>query len=123
MSQKIEWTHIPKKGRGVIAGQDIPKNEIVEISPVIPISRQIANYRALDNYSFSWGEEIDDPDPHRACAIGLGYLSLYNHSSNSNVSLQRSFANDVMIVTAKRDIKAGEELTINYDIELWFEEA
>jgi SET domain-containing protein len=28
-----------------------------------------------------------------------------------------------MSIRALRDIAAGEELTINYDVELWFEEA
>jgi SET domain-containing protein len=122
MPKKLAWAAIPKKGRGVIAAAAITDRELIEVSPVIPIPHEVAVGGALDDYSFSWEAELEDGDPAKAFAIGLGYLSLYNHSKNSNVRLQRNFSSHLILVFAKRDIKIGEELTINYDIPLWFEE-
>ena len=54
----------------------------------------------------------------QAVALGLG--SLFNHSSlNQNVGWSRDVAGQCIVYRALRDIKAGEELCINYG-KLWF---
>jgi SET domain-containing protein len=60
----------------------------------------------------------------RDCAAGTELersLVIYNHSSNPNVELEDGPDPDTMSVIALRDIKAGEELTYDYDTDLWFE--
>jgi SET domain-containing protein len=54
-------------------------------------------------------------------AIALGNINLLNHSVLSNVSLTNDFVNLTKSIHAKRDIKLGEELTLNYDCKLWFD--
>ncbi|WP_298669116.1 SET domain-containing protein [uncultured Methanofollis sp.] len=101
-----------EKGRGVFAARDFLPGEVIEVCPVI-VSAGARDEDLIDrtnfyNYYFAWGE--DD----RACAIALGYGSLYNHSYHPNADHRRDFAAGTITVTAYRHIRAGEEITINY---------
>ncbi|HEY7977511.1 MAG TPA: SET domain-containing protein-lysine N-methyltransferase [Rhizomicrobium sp.] len=121
--EKIVYVRIPGKGRGIIAKAPIAAGELIERSPVLPIGSAESECPGLNDYSFAWGEDVEGFEPGKECAVGLGYLSLYNHSDTSNVSLTRHYEENEMSIHALRDIAAGEELTINYDVPLWFEEA
>lgn len=57
-----------------------------------------------DGYVFGWGEG--------ATALALGYGSLYNHSYDPNATTVET--DDELVITAVRDIAAGEEIFINY---------
>lgn len=59
----------------------------------------------------------------QALALGLG--SMFNHSTRQqNVGWQRNTETDVIVYTALRDIKQGEELCISYgSARLWFPDA
>ncbi|KAJ4520041.1 SET domain-containing protein 7 [Exophiala dermatitidis] len=59
----------------------------------------------------------------QALALGLG--SMFNHSiRQQNVGWKRNTETDVIVYTALRDIKAGEELCISYgSARLWFDDA
>ncbi|EXJ80570.1 hypothetical protein A1O1_08716 [Capronia coronata CBS 617.96] len=59
----------------------------------------------------------------QALALGLG--SMFNHSLlGQNVGWKRNTETDVIVYTALRDIKAGEELCISYgSARLWFHDA
>jgi hypothetical protein len=93
---------------------------VVERSPVIPIALADSECAALNDYAFAWGEDVPGFEAGKECAVGLGYLSLYNHARPSNVRLLRHYADNEMSIEALRDIEAGEELTIDYDVPLWF---
>jgi uncharacterized protein len=121
--QKIRYVQIPGKGRGVIATGQIVEGELLERSPVLPIGTAESESPGLNDYSFAWGEDVPGFESGKECAVGLGYLSLYNHSPSSNVGLTRHYEENEMSVHALRNIAAGEELTIDYDVPLWFEEA
>lgn len=58
----------------------------------------------------------------QALALGLG--SMFNHSTLAqNVGWKRNTETDVIVYTALRDIKAGEELCISYgSARLWFDD-
>ena len=57
----------------------------------------------------------------QAVALGLG--SLFNHSSlQQNVGWSRDLTGQCIVYKALRDIRAGEELCINYG-KLWFVDA
>ena len=94
------------------------------LSRVLPLAfhdRLLQNARALSDYAFAWGEDVPGFDAGKECAIGLGYLGLAaNHAKPSNVRLERHYADNQMSIHALRDIAPGEELTIDYDIPLWF---
>lgn len=120
---KITYRTLPGKGRGVIATAPIARGETVERSPVIPIAHDDFEKPGLSDYAFAWGEDVPGFAAGKECAIGLGYLGLYNHARPSNVKLVRHYDDNEMSIEALRDIEAGEELTIDYDIPLWFEPA
>jgi SET domain-containing protein len=74
----------------------------------------------LNDYSLAWGEDVPGFEEGKECAIGLGYLSLYNHSASPNVTFDHHYDENEISVHALRDIASGEELTIDYGVPLWF---
>lgn len=99
-------------GRGVFTETDLKKNTIVEIAPVIVMSREDRSYldkTLLHDYIFEWG------DDHEQVCMALGYVPLYNHSYQSNCEYEMNFHKQLITVKTVRAIKAGEELFINYN--------
>jgi hypothetical protein len=118
--EKIRVVRIPGKGRGVVATAAIAKGETVERSPVLPIALKDSECPALNDYSMAWGETEDTCAPGTECCVGLGYLMLYNHAAAPNLTIRRHFDASEMSMVALRDIAAGEELTYDYGVPLWF---
>lgn len=117
--------HTESKGRGVFTALPILKGDLVESAPVIILSeedRVALHNTGLHDYYFLWGQA------QKACAIALGYGSLYNHSRKSNLEFTLVYGEDCIEFHASRDIEAGEELLINYasgdheEFGIWFEE-
>jgi SET domain-containing protein len=97
------------KGRGVFARTAISKGAIIEHSPVLIVPNKemvggLAN-PILQKYFYIW--------TRTSVAVSLGYGSLYNHSYRPNANYEHARAS--LIYRALRDIKAGEEITINYN--------
>jgi len=110
-------------GRGVMAIDDIAKDEIIEVCPVLVIPpKDVPNIHqsVLHDYYFTWG------DDEKEAAIALGYGSLYNHATFANAIYEMDFEAMTIDIYACRDIKAGEEIFINYHgspgakDQLWF---
>lgn len=100
------------RGRGVFASEDIAADTIIEISPVLVLSREErakAEETNLYNYIFEWGEHYE------MGALGMGYISIYNHSYHSNCIYEMDFEQELMAIKTLRNIAAGEELFINYN--------
>lgn len=118
----IAWREInEEKGRGVFALRDFKKDEIIEIAPVIPVSKDsiTEDGRAPDGYLLDWDGNYEDEE----YCMPLGYIMMYNHSSDANIWLDQDFDKYTMTARATRDIKAGEELCWDYNIdELWWED-
>lgn len=113
-----------KMGRGVFTSEDISSGTIIEIAPVIVMTaeeRKLLDQTKLHDYIFEWGEEKDH------CCMALGYVPVYNHSYQSNCDYEMDFDNQLISIRSMRNIKAGEELFINYngswddDNRVWFE--
>lgn len=113
-----------EKGRGVFTKERIPAGTLIEVSPVLVLSNsdtQIVDKTKLHNYIFLWGVRET-----RSC-IALGFCSIYNHDYEPNCEYEMDFDADTMSIKTRREIKKGEELTINYngDIEdksaVWFD--
>lgn len=101
-----------QRGRGVFATEPISAETIIEISPVLVLSkddREKAEETVLYNYIFEWG------DAYEMGALGMGYISIYNHSYQSNCYYEMDFENELMTIKTLRPIAAGEELYINYN--------
>ncbi len=113
-----------KRGRGVFTNHSITAGATVEIAPVIVMNsedRILLDKTLLHDYIFEWGENRDQ------CAMALGLIPIYNHSYKANCEYEMYFGKQVMTIKAVRDIKAGEELLINYNgdwdnqSKIWFE--
>lgn len=100
------------KGRGVFTNDDLKKNTIIEIAPVIVMSKKDRTHldqTLLHDYIFEWG------DQHNQCCMALGYVPLYNHSYRSNCEYEMNFKKQIITIKTIKAIKAGGELTINYN--------
>jgi SET domain-containing protein len=120
LDSPIAWASIPKKGRGIFTARPIKKGAIIETAPVIPMAkRHVPAGSAADGYVLEW----DAKNKNKAYAMVLGYIMLYNHSDDPNMTLETDLKAGTVTAQAIRDIRAGEELTWDYDCELWFSPA
>ncbi|MCS7460778.1 SET domain-containing protein [Paenibacillus doosanensis] len=108
--------------RGVFATRDIAKGELIHEAPVIPYPNEQHEFlekTILADYAFEYGANHS--------AILLGYGMLFNHSYTPNADYELNFDNHTVDFYAYTDIRAGEEILINYngdidcDDPLWFE--
>jgi len=100
------------KGRGVFTNETIQANTIIEISPVIVMSgeeRILLDQTLLHDYIFEWGQDS------KQCCMALGYIAVYNHSYHANCEYEMDFEQSIIKIKTNREIKAEEELFINYN--------
>lgn len=115
-----------QRGRGVLADADIRAGTVVERSPVLVIpagDRAAVDPTVIFTYVFMWEHGTVEEDLYRhegRAAIALGYTSLLNHSYEPNCDFVRHIDELAIDLVARRDIAAGEELTIDYQMTLWF---
>ncbi len=111
-------------GRGVFTAENIAEGSLIEICPVIVMPRAhapILDQTGLRDYYFDWGEDDEQ------IALALGFGSLYNHSAHSNARYLLDFEMETISIVAIRNIRAGEEITVNYNGDpndlspVWFE--
>ena len=111
-------------GRGVFTSEKLKAGTVIEIAPVIVMSkqdRQLLDQTLLHEYIFEWG------DNHDQVCMALVYVPIYNHSYKSNCEYEMDYDNELISIKTVRAIKKGEELYINYNGEwndekkLWFE--
>src|SRR4051812_19872411 len=99
-------------GRGVFTSENLAKETIVEIAPVLVMSkdeRRLLDQTLLHDYIFEWGHD------NKQCCMALGYVPLYNHSYKSNCEYEMDFDERIIRIKTVRFIKKGEELFINYN--------
>jgi|SRR6218665_446083 len=114
------------KGRGVFSLEDIDAGTLIEVSPVIVMTgeeRKSLDQTLLHDYIFEWGHD------QQQCCMALGYVAMYNHSATANCEYEMDFDNALMGIRTVRQVKAGEELSINYNGDwnngnpVWFEQS
>lgn len=122
----IEVTKIAGKGRGIIATEEIAQGSLLEVAPVVvfPVEeRAIVDKTELSKYYFVRSIEYAESKSVKGYII-FGLASLCNHSEEPN-SYVDWIENEVGIwshLIAKKDIKAGEEVTMFYtNIDEYFE--
>lgn len=102
----------PGKGRGVFTREDLPPMKVIETSSVLVMdaaARKLLDQTTLHDYIFEWGADENQ------CCVAWGYISMYNHSYESNCEYFMDFEKDVISIKTVRKIREGEELTINYN--------
>jgi SET domain-containing protein len=113
-----------KMGRGVFTTDNLAKETVIEIAPVLVMSKEerlLLDKTLLHDYIFEWGNDT------KQCCMALGYVPLYNHSYKSNCEYEMDFDEQIISIKTVRFIKAGEELFINYNGDwndgklLWFD--
>jgi SET domain-containing protein len=115
------------RGRGIVALEEIEPGQLIERSPVLIIpshQRSTVDKTVIFTYVFMWEHHTVEQDlySHRGrSAIALGYTSLLSHSFEPNCNFIRHIDELFIDVFAKRAIRAGEELTIDYQMTLWFD--
>jgi len=112
-----------KGGKGVFTTKALKVGTKVEISPVLVFTateyQDLAKTK-LYNYIFEWGVS------RKKAALGMGYISMYNHSYSANCEYEMDFDNNLMTIIVVKPIAQGAELFINYNAEadnknpIWF---
>jgi SET domain len=111
----IRVVPVKGKGRGVLAVLDICASTTIEIAPVKPFKNDFELCEELRGLPLEWkkDEGLD--------ALAFGMVQFVNHSDDPNCEIDCNYADLTITLYAARDIKAGEELTIDYGIPLWFD--
>lgn len=113
----VRHTGTPK-GRGVFAGRDYGLGEMVETSPVAEIRCPWDELPgSVKRVVYDWGYLLGDVDEHLRC-IALGAGSLFNHSKTPNLAYAADGDRQALVFTATREIKLGEEFTIDYNADI-----
>lgn len=114
---------LPGKGRGVVAARAVAEGEPLAADPCLPLTADdCAKLEATSLHGHYFAHpEIDG----EGCLV-FGPISLVNHGPEPNCRLE--WAEDertgwTVSLFARRPLAAGEELTIDYACELWFEAA
>lgn len=111
MEYAVTLKRTRKKGLGVFALKDFKKGELIEAAPVLiftPTDRKNLEKTPLSHYIYPWRST-------RGAALAFGYGSVYNHSYSPNADWKQNFKNQTMEYKAVKEIRAGEEITVNYN--------
>ena len=109
-----------------MAERDIGAGELVERAPVLIIpeeDRPTVDLTDVANYIFMWEHDTVAEDLYSGkgrAALVLGFTSLVNHSDAPNCDFVRYVDALALDLVAIRNIREGEELTIDYGLTLWF---
>ena len=120
-NERLEIRSDPAKGRGIFAREAIAAGTPIESAPVIIVPAAhcpLLDRTILHDYYFHWD---GDPDGEGRGAVALGLVALCNHSRRPNARVRRNFAQDTLDLVALAPIAAGDEVTIDYNCQLWFD--
>ena len=109
----------PGKGRGVFAARDISAGTVVSVAHAIPFPTDALEGTPLEHHSFDYEQDNQD-------CIVLGVQQLMNHADAPNCRCEWEVVDGgqrMHKVYTVRDVKAGEELTFDYEVPLWFNPA
>lgn len=117
-SLKIKFYMSPIDGRGVVATQDISQHEVIERCPLIPLMNRSRYQLEPSIWKYCY------PKPLCDCAecknhgflffMVAGHGMIYNHQDDNNADMHFNFTKLYVDIVAKRDIKKGEEVFVNY---------
>lgn len=129
LRRALRVRQVPGKGRGVFAREVIERGALIERSPVLLIpdlDRKRVDPTIVFTYVFMWEAGTTEQDLYSGvgkAAVALGLTSLLNHSHRPNADFVRHFDELTIDLVALRDIQCDEEITIDYQMDLWFDPA
>ncbi len=93
------------KGRGVYAAEPIKRGELIEVCHLVimPIEEVGAT---LERFVFFFSK--------KKSAMATGYGALYNHTDAPNAWVEMDDEEKIIEISAIKDIRKGEEITIDY---------
>ena len=114
IDSRIEVRESPIHGWGIFAKEDIPKHTMIESAPVVICHKatQEALYEMndcrhiLQDYPFAWEAGY--------IAFAMGFAAIYNHKGDCSVTWRPNYDYKTMEFTTKRDVEAGEQITVRY---------
>jgi hypothetical protein len=115
------------KGRGIVALRDIPPGITIERCPVLIIpekDRVWTDSSIVFTYLYMWEHGTTEQDLYTGkgrAAIALGMSSLLNHSSRPTATFVRRIDELELELRSRGPIAAGEEVSIDYQMKLWFD--
>jgi len=112
---RIEYTKKPNGSYMLMSKTTFSKGETVEICPIMILGIECKAVNKLKDIVF----ELDKATGEFALVFGYG--SMYRHSESANVEYAYNKGSKQMYFIAKRFIKVGEELTVNYGSDYWAE--
>jgi SET domain-containing protein len=125
-----EWIGVKDfgvKGRGIVALRDIPAGTVIERCPVLIIpekDRAHTDSSIVFTYVYMWEHGTTEDDLYNGqgrAAIALGMSSLLNHSYDPSAVFIRRIDELELELRSRKPIAAGEEVTIDYQMKLWFD--
>ncbi len=101
-------------GRGVFAARAFAEGETVEVAPIMLMLDDWYDLPAECRVRvFGWHLLTDYEG--LAYALPFGYGTFFNHSRDPNLRYEGDDVEQTITYIARRDIDAGEELSIHYD--------
>lgn len=97
------------------AGTEVERSPVIIVPETDMLTRD-NGLTVFEQYLLYWSEE-----PGRELVMGGGLLMFYNHSDDPNIEFETGPEPETMSVVTLRDVEAGEELTYDYGVPLWFE--
>jgi SET domain-containing protein len=99
-----------QKGKSVIAGKEFKKGEMILTSPVIsfPDIIDVVGLASMKTYVYFWRSDKSD------LAITCSISTYINHWSDPNAVVERDFERNLEYLIARKNIKKGEEITVDY---------
>ena len=112
---RIEYTKRPDGSYTIISKTQFAKGEVVEICPIMILGIECKSINKLKDIIFELDKNKEE------YAVVFGYGSLYRHAQDANVEYAYNRGAKQLYFIAKRFIKVGEELNINYGRDYWQE--
>ena len=108
ISPKVQVGISGAKGRGIFAVAAIKRGEVIEVAPALLIPPD----EAEEQLTTSLAHYVFRTDRGDRYVLGLGYASLFNHTSRANAEF--FVTNLAVTIKATRAIAVGSEITVNY---------
>ena len=103
---------VPNGGRGVFSKKDYNPGDIVEVAPFVVCENNLHRNK-INDYVFQYSQ-----DPNKVITV-FGMGSMYNHKDDHNLDYIQDIQNNNMIYKARKRIRAGDELYVNYGPGYW----